>query len=215
MDCYEAKDRLVEGRRTAALSRHLARCEDCTAFRREVESGGREVAEAYLARPPSPGFEDRLSARLREKEISVRPGAVRRLAGLLVPAAAVLVAVLAWQTMFPRETLPPVLPEPEAPKTVVQVVPTEPLTENLLFVTVRRAGLAEPTELELSFAGEGRRVAMAGDVEGELFRSYALGARTADVTIDPRIPGREICTLIEALEMAGLSYTLTRAKPRP
>ncbi|MEN8151480.1 MAG: hypothetical protein ABFS86_16810 [Planctomycetota bacterium] len=215
MDCHEAKDRLVEGRRTAALSRHLERCEDCAAFRREVESGGREVAEAYLARPPSSGFEERVAARLREREISVRPRPARRLAGLLIPAAAILAAVFAWLALIPGPEPVPLPASPEDPTPVARVVPTEPLRENLLYVTVRRAGLAKPTTLDLSFAGEERDVALSGDAEGEFFRAWALGARTADVTVQPRIPGREICRLIEHLEMAGFSYTITRTKPRP
>jgi len=215
MDCHEAKDRLTEGRRTAALERHLARCEDCAAFLREVESGGRDLADAYLASPPSPGFEERVAARLREREISVRPRSGGRLVRLLVPAAVVLLAVAVWQVVLP-EAAPPVLPPPEPdPKPVAEVVPTEPLRENLLYVSLHRELSERPTVLSLSFAGELRAVRLDGDVEGEIFRSYAFGARTADVSIGEEIPGREICSLIETLEKAGFSYFLTRTKSRP
>jgi hypothetical protein len=215
MDCHEAKDRLTEGRATAALDRHLARCEDCAAFRREVASGGRELADAYLAAPPSPGFEERISARLREREISVRPGVGGRLVRLLLPAAVVLLAVVVWQAATP-EPAPPIAPPPiEEPKPVAQMVPTESLRENLLYVSIHRGASENPTVLSLSFAGEERSVRLDGDTEGEIFRSFALGARTADILIGEEIPGREICRVIETLEKAGFSYYLTRTKSRP
>jgi len=220
MDCHEAKDRLTEGRRTAALARHLARCEDCAAFRREVESGGRELADAYLASPPSPGFEERISARLREREISVRPGMGGRFVRMLLPAAVLLLAVVVWRAATP-ETAPPAdsqpidLPPAGEPVPVAQVVPTQPLRENLLYVSIHRGASENPTVLSLSFAGEERSVRLDGDTEGEIFRSFALGARTADIVIGCEIPGREICRVIETLEKAGFSYFLTRTKDRP
>jgi hypothetical protein len=207
MNCHDARDRLTEGRRTAALDRHLERCEDCRAFGREIRGIGRDVSEAYLAEPPSAGFEERVAARLREREISVRPRLRSRFVLAFSPAVLFAVIFLVWRLSVGVEPPPP----SEADQKVA-VVTTDPVTENLLYLSLARPSSEGATLLLLSFAGEEREVELRGDVEGEVFRSYALGARTADVTIGRRIPGNEIKVLIDVLENAGFAYRLTRVK---
>lgn len=210
MDCYETKDRLAEKRQTASVRRHVVECEDCASFEREIRTGGRAIAEAYLASPPAPGFEERVFGRLREKEITVRrPWHAGRFALILAPAAALLLVVIAWQVLAPTNA--PV-PEPEPIAPTATVVPTEPVRENPLFIRLDRLTSDDRTELLLSFAGVTRQVSIAGEVESEVLTAWALGARTAEVTVGVDVPGRDIVKLIALLEASGFAYSIVRPK---
>jgi len=209
MDCHDAKERILEGREGAAVRRHVERCEDCGAYARELAGGGRRIARAFLAVPPSPGFEDRVAARVREREISIRDRArtrpVRVLVAALVPA--VLAGVYLLLTA-PSEA-PPV---PSEPETIPVIVVTEPFRENPLVAILSRDELTGPTQLALDFAGEARALTLPGDLEGELLRAWALGARRVEMTVAPEVPGREIVAAIEAMEKAGFGFELVRLK---
>jgi hypothetical protein len=209
MDCHEAKDRLREKRRTASLDRHVGRCPDCAAFERELRTGGRDLAEAFLASPPSPGFEERVNARLREREIAVPTRPTGRFALLLVPAAVVLLAVAGWRLAFPP---PPAEPPPEKTAPVRKVVPTEPRRQNPLYVRIDRVVSNARTELLLSFAGRTRQMSPDGDVENEVLTAWAMGARIAEVTVGRDVPSREVLPIVERLEKAGFSYSLVRGR---
>lgn len=207
MDCHETKDRLLEGREGAAVRRHLRRCGDCEAYARELAAGGREIAEGFLARAPSPGFEERVMAGLAEQEIPVRTGPVIRPAGL-VAAALLLLLAGSVALLITRGDAPP----PAGSEEPLLVV-TEPVRENPLAIVLHREVTEGPTELVLSFAGESRVLPGASELEGELHDAWTRGARRVRMTVAPEVPGREIMTAIEALEKAGYSFELTRVKP--
>ena len=86
MDCHDAKERILEGREGAAVRRHVERCEDCGAYARELAGGGRQIARAFLAVPPSPGFEDRVAARVRTHRLLPNPWLMRCLSLMRRPA---------------------------------------------------------------------------------------------------------------------------------
>jgi hypothetical protein len=217
MDCHDAKERLTEGRETAAVRRHLERCEDCAAFRQELSGGGREIAEAFLAGTPSGGFEDAVARRIREDEIGVETRASGRLVRVLVPALFVLLLTAIWLLAVPREEAPS--PGTDTGKEVARtavpapvLVPTEPRGENSLFVSVWRDDSVSPTRLSLQFAGTRRTVKIDADVEEAVLYTFALGARRAVITAGPEVPGREVFRLLETMEKIGLSYDLSRPK---
>jgi hypothetical protein len=210
MDCHEAKERLREKRRTASLDRHVARCDDCASFERELRTGGRDLAEAFLSSPPGPGFEERVNVRLREREIAVPTKPAGRFTLVLVPAAVILLAVAGWRIAFPTAPVERPPQEPAAP--VTTVVPTEPRRENPLYLRIDRVVSNAGTELLLSFAGRTRQMTPGDDVETEILTAWALGARTAEVTIGPDVPSREIVPIIDRLERVGYSYSLVRGR---
>lgn len=210
MNCHDTRERLLDHRATAAIRRHLARCDDCGHFSREIETGGREIAEAFLATAPSPGFEERVAARIEERELSAATTPSRVLVRLLAPALFSLL-IVAGYLLFTQEP-----PSPDqAPKVTVaktEVVTTEPERENPLYVMILRDALAEPTRLELSFAGQAWAVDLAADPEREFLLAWARGARDAELVIGPEVPGREITVMLDILERVGFSYRLRRLK---
>jgi hypothetical protein len=211
MNCHDTRERLLERRATAGVRRHLEHCDDCRAYRREVETGGRELAEAFLAVGPSPGFEERVATALRGEETVGGLTPDRLVARILTPALFGLLLVAGYMLM--RGDPPPAAPgtPPEAPETPV-VVLTQPEFENPLCVTIHRDVPAAPTRLLLSFAGEQWSVDLTGDLERQIFLAWAQGARKAELAIGPEVPGREIALVLEILEKAGFSYRLHRPK---
>lgn len=214
MNCREAKERLAEGRETAAVRRHLAGCPDCAAYGRELETGGREIADAFLAVGPSPGFEERVGARLVETEVSAGPRARRRFAALAAAAVLPLALAVTWFALLRTgDDAPPAAPPaPPAPEVAErQVVVTEPEQDNPLVVHLRREA-ARTTVLDLRFAGDARRVPGMDAAFDALLHAFARGARRAEVTVDPDVPSRDVATLVESLERAGFAWDLLRRR---
>lgn len=217
MDCHDARERLLEGRESAGVRRHLIRCADCASLRRELEDGGREISETFLEGAPSPGFEERVSARLAEEEITV-PIPIRtgsRFAWFLVPAAAVLFAVVAWKLFDTRPApAPAVKPEPR-PAAARPAAVTVPVADNVLTVTLRREQTAGPTLMDGEFAGVERNVTFPTGVEDYLFLAWAQGAREVLIVVAPEVPTRELWSVMEVLERAGYSWAMRRPKDLP
>lgn len=216
MNCHETKERLAEGRESAAVRRHVAGCADCAAFRHELEAGGREIADAFLAVGPGPGFEERVGARLVETEIAARPPGPRSRITALAAAALLplALATAAWLALFRpgEEASHPAPPAPPAPAGR-QVVVTEPEQDNPLIVVVRGGRAAGPTTIDLHFAGDARHVPVPAQAFDALLHAFARGARRAEVTVEPGVPGRDVTALVDALERAGYAWDLLRRRP--
>jgi hypothetical protein len=195
MDCHDAKERILEGRETAAVRRHIDKCGDCASFVSELAAGGREISEAYLAAAPSPAFEDRVAARIAEKEITARPAHVGLLARLVAPVL-FLGLVLAGYLLF-WSSPPPTQPVADAPA---------------LKISASRKVSEGPTLLALDFAGESRFVPLAGGLEREAIFAWVRGARTVELEVDERVPFREVAEILETLERTGFGYQVSRPK---
>ena len=212
MNCHEAKERLTEGRPAGAVGRHLEACADCAAYARELRIGGREIADAFLASAPSPGFEARVAARLAEPEIAAaarprRPFAVLAAVAVLLLGGA---GIFAFGRGGGDAAAPPApAPAPAAPLVVL----TEPEHEYPLLLYVERSGTEAETTLGFSFAGAERTVPISAGVEDELLRAWAMGARRAEITVAADVPGREITFVLDGLEKTGYEYQLFRRKP--
>lgn len=207
MDCHDAKERLKEERKGTAVRRHLDRCTDCREFSRDLADGGRELAEAFLSVPPSPGFEERVSQQVAEREISVRRTPRNIAVAVAVPLIVLLIAGFAY-TLYAPTTGQPAAPVPVVPEPTL----TYPRQENLLELFLWREQSDSPTEMLARFAGESTAVLLAGDIETTLLHHYVLGARRVTVRVSPEVPGREIIGLIELLEKDGFSWEIERRK---
>lgn len=209
MDCHDAKERVREERLTTAVRRHLARCSDCTSFVGELDSGGRQIGEAFLAGSPSPGFEDRVAHRLAEREIAVTAGRRRPLVAFLVAALLLLIAGAGYLLM--NRGRPVIVAPPSDPPAEVAVV-TRPVEENVLNLLLDREESTSPTRLEMDFAGIREEALLSEDVEDAIFRLWARGARRARLVVGPKVPGRDMFAVQESLEKAGFAFTLSREK---
>ena len=209
MDCHDAKDRLRRERTGTAVRRHLMRCQDCREFSRDLADGERELADAFLSVPPSPGFEERVARHVAEREISVRRRPRRLLAAVVVPLL-LLFGIGTAYSLFPPTTGSPPTPPP-APM-VLEPAVTDPLRENPLELFLWRERSVSDTELLARFAGESETVTLAGAVEETLLKLWVRGARRVEMRVSTEVPGREIIGLIELLEKTGFSWEITRKK---
>jgi hypothetical protein len=209
MDCHDAKDRLRRERTSTAVRRHLAHCQDCREFSRDLSDGERELSAAFLSVPPSPGFEERVAQRVAEREISVHRRPRTLLAAAAVPFL-LLLAVAVVTSLFPPATGKP--PAPPPPPAVPEPVVTDPRRENPLELFLWRERSDSDTELLARFAGESVAVTLAGDVETTLLNLWVRGARRVEMRVSPEVPGREIIELIELLEKSGFSWEIRRKK---
>ncbi|MHC4471100.1 MAG: hypothetical protein ACYTDY_09340 [Planctomycetota bacterium] len=206
MDCHDAKERIFEGRRTAAVRRHLSKCGDCRDFAGDLETGGREIAEAFLAAGPRPGFEAQVAARLSEEELAATPGPASltvRLIGLVLFLGLVLSGYLVVRGAR-RESPRPV----ERASGVV----TAPHLDHPLVLAAARDRSDGPTLVSLGFAGETWSVPLSGDVEREVLHAWSRGARTVVVEVTEQVPFPEVTRILGVLERAGFAYDLKRPK---
>jgi hypothetical protein len=207
MDCHDAKERAYEGRRTAAVRRHLEKCADCREFVRELESGGREIADAYLAEGPRPGFGARVAARIAEDELAAAPGPAS-LAVRLVGLALFIGLVASGYLLFSgsREETS------ELSRPAERVAVTHSDSGHPLFLAAARAESDAPTLVSLGFAGETWSLPLSGDVEREVLHAWRLGARKVLVEVTEQVPFPEVAKILTVLERAGFAYDLRRPK---
>ncbi len=207
MDCHDAKERLRQERKGTAVRRHMDRCSDCREFAEDLGDGGRELGEAFLSVPVSPGFEERVAQRVAEREISIRRAPRALLTVVAVPLLLLLLAGGAYSLFSPPTG------RPEAPAPVVlEPAVTYPRQENSLELFLWRERSDSTTEMLARFAGESVAVSLSKDVETTLFTHYVRGARRVTMRVSPEVPGREIIGLIELLEKVGFSWEIERKK---